>query len=83
MAKVILVPGISLLQQNLVRLAVPDAGPRFVGPRETKRKIRFARLLNFLKRPLEQALSGEPVMPVAEAFETVLFCKFSLGRTRL
>ena len=51
---------VGLLNQDPVGLAEPNAGPCMICPAQAKGKPRLAKLENLIKRPLEDAFSGEP-----------------------
>ena len=64
-------PGIRLLDQHPVGLVVPDAAPGLIGPRETEGEVGLTRLQHLRVGALEDAASGEPVVPVAERLDAV------------
>jgi hypothetical protein len=73
MVLLVLAAGIRLLDQRLVRQAVPDAGPGLVRPGKAEREVGLARGEDLVEGPLEDAPTGaEPVVPVAEAFDAGL-----------
>src|SRR6266567_2767898 len=59
---------VGLLNQDPVGLAEPNACPCMVCPAQAKGKPRLAKPENLIKRPFEDAFSGEPVMVIAESF---------------
>ena len=71
---------IRLFPKYLFLFAAPPPLPGFVRPRKTKRKIWPAGCKHVVERTLEQPLSAEPVVPAAEAADTVASRQ---GRLRL
>ena len=64
--------GIRLLDEHPVGLVVPDAAPGLIRPRETEGEVGLARLEHLGVGALEDAPSGEPVVPVAERLDAVV-----------
>ena len=62
---------------------MPDARPGLVGPGQTEREVGRPRVQGLVERPLEQSLSAEPVVPVAEAGDPVVAGQLGLGLTHL
>ena len=73
-------PGVKLLDQHLVRQAVPHARPRLVGPAQHEGKVGLARLQHLFERALEQAPPvAEPVVVVAERVDAMGPGQLGLG----
>ena len=68
----IVVVRVFLGNQNFSVEAIPAPAPVFVGPADAERKIRPTGLYNFVQRPVQQALAGEPIVVVAETVNPVL-----------
>ena len=81
--EVVLRTGIRLFDKHAVGRPVPDARPGLVRPRDTKRKIRTARSKDLVEWALEQSLSCEPVVPIAESGNSVALREIGLGFPRL
>src|SRR5713101_3202422 len=56
-----------LAQEDVPFQAIPSSCPVFVGPTETERKLRTARLEDLVKGAIQEAPTIEPVVIVAEA----------------
>src|SRR5271154_3092005 len=53
----------------MFRLAVPDAGPRFIRPSEAKGIVRLSGGQDFVEDTLENSASpAEPIVPIAKTF---------------
>ncbi len=73
MSNVIVPARIRLLDQDLVIQPVPNPRPRLIRPAETEREIGFFELQDFVEGALQDAPTGEPIMPIAETLDTVRF----------
>src|SRR4029453_4177781 len=62
---------VRLLDEDIPLLAEPAARPGLVRPAEAEREIGTAGPEHLLKGTLEQLLAVKPVVPVAEAFDSV------------
>src|SRR5262249_5946330 len=71
-----------LRHEAVLLLAEPSARPWLVSPGEAEREVRAAEPQDLVKRPLQQALPMEPVVPVAETFDSVLVRQLDLGLPR-
>ena len=81
---VVLRAGVGLLHQHPVGGAVPDAGPRLVGPAEAERDRRLAAGQHLGEGRLQDpATAAEPVVPVAERLDAVLLRQRGLGLSGL
>ncbi len=69
MPLVIVRPGIGLLHEHPLFGAVPVAAPGVIRPGEAEGKVRLLGSDHLLERALQEAFSGEPVMPVAERLD--------------
>src|SRR5581483_2221354 len=72
-----------LLEQNVLFLAVPSAGPAFVGPVDAKGNIYRGIGQQGFERALQYAAAGEPVMMKTEAMNAVLLGERGLLRQHL
>src|SRR5215467_13917803 len=77
------VPRICLLDQDPVRITVPDPRPRLIGPSETEGKLWLTRLEHLVERALEDPSTREPVVPVAERLDAAGLGHLGLGCARL
>src|SRR6266436_3749997 len=71
MRAMIMIAGIGLLHQNAIGRAMPNTGPRLIGPAKAERKIGLARAQHFPKWTFEELPSPEPVVVVAEGLEPI------------
>ncbi len=60
-------PRIGLLDQDPIGRPVPDPRPALIGPRHAEGEVRCARGHHLVERSLEELVTGEPVVPIAEA----------------
>src|SRR5262249_14439942 len=82
-ALVVSPPRIGLLEEDAVRLALPQRRPILIGPREAERQPRFSARKDLRERSFEQALPREPVVPIAKCLDAVTLSEVGLCCTRL
>src|SRR5215208_3245733 len=79
MCPVVIVAGVSLIDQSPARRAMPDASPAPVGPADAEREIGPAACDHFSERSLEDGASvTKPVVPVAKRGDAVFAGEASL-----
>lgn len=71
---------ILLVDEDPLRLTVPDSCPAFVCPAEAEWKIRFTRLEDGLEGAIQDsAPASEPIVVVAERLDAMVAGQVSLG----
>jgi len=72
MGCIVLGAAVGLLDEDAIARAVPNPGPGFICPAQTKRKVGRSRGKDLLQRTFEQAPPlPEPVVPVTKRLDTV------------
>ena len=75
--------GIILTNQDFIILAIPTPRPIFIGPTDAERKIRLAGGQNVIDGLMQQTMTIEPIVVVAESIDTVAASQIRLGLANL
>ena len=71
--------GMLLADEDFILETIPTSSPVLIRPADTERKGGRAARQDVVQRPLEQSRTGEPVVVVAEAMDTVACCEIGLS----